>query len=453
MAETIIDRFVVLLGLDTKNFDKNRKAAVKNTKAAQEDLKGSTDALVGSLTKVGGAVATMLLGFDGIRSGVKMFADLNTANAQLGRTAANIGSSVHELDTYRKALELLGGSGKAADDMFSNLSQSDTEFKINKNLTPLFATLQQLGVAAYDGNGGLRQKGAIVEDLAKALQRFDRATAHNLATQAGIGDDLFNYLTLENGVRGDILKKAEAAAILTERQTDAAMETEAAWKGVNQQLDAAKQRLLDIVRPSKQTLDNVTAFISKGNANDEFLDAEIKKNGGGIRGFLKAEANGISGIYESIQRETQAHGGGIEGFWEGLASLVGQGFSGGGATATPAIGAGGTTSGASVANNPGNLRTADLKGFRSFGTLEEGIRAAKRQIDLYRIRDHLNTVRAIVSKWAPRAITTIRKRTYRTWPKRWGSKTPTNCRTIKCRSCCRPCSATKADVRASTWLA
>lgn len=402
MSETVLDRFVVLLRLDTKNFDKGRKDAVRNTKSAQQELKGSTDALTESLKSVGGAVAAMLLGFDSIRGGVKMFADLNTANAQLGRTAANLGSSVHELDTYRKALELLGGSAEGANDIFAKIAQADTEFKINKTLTPFFQMLQQLGVAAYDGNGGLREKGAILEDLAKKLQRYDRATAHNLAAQGGVGDDLFNYLALEDGVRGELLKKAEAAAALTERQTDAAQEVETAWKGVNQQLDVAKQSLLGMVRPSKQTLDSVASFIKKGNENDQFLDAEIAKNGGGIRGFLKAEADGLGGIYESIQRETSAHGGGIEGFWEGLASLVGQGVStNGGGVATPSIGAGGTTGGASVDNNPGNIRAGRGKGFRTFGSLEEGIRAAKHQIDLYRFRDHLNTLRAIISTWAP----------------------------------------------------
>ena len=402
MAETIIDRFVVLLGLDTKNFDKNRKAAVKNTKSAQEELKGSTDALVGSLKNVGFAVGTMLLGFDSLKGGIKMFADLNTANAALGRTAANLGSSVHELDTYRKALELLGGSADAANDAFAKISQGDTEFKLNRTLTPFMQMLQQLGVAAYDGNGALREKGKILEDVAKALQRFDRATAHNYAQQAGISDDLFNYLTLEDQTRGQLLKKAEEAAVLTERQTDQAQELAAAWKGVTQQIDVAKQSLLQMVTPSKKTLDNVASFIKTGNNNDEFLDAEIAKNGGGIRGFLKAEAQGLSGVFESIQRETHEKGGGIEGFWEGLAALIGEGATGQqGAVATPAVGAGGTTSGASVENNPGNIRTADLHGFRSFTTLGEGIRAAKRQIDLYRIRDHLNTVRAIVAKWAP----------------------------------------------------
>jgi hypothetical protein len=58
--------------------------------------------------------------------------------------------------------------------------------------------------------------------------------------------------------------------------------------------------------------------------------------------------------------------------------------------------------------NPGNLRAngftgslgVDPRGYAVFDTLHHGIRAAARQLDLYGKRG-LNTVRMIVSTWAP----------------------------------------------------
>ncbi|GBQ07274.1 structural protein [Saccharibacter floricola] len=66
-------------------------------------------------------------------------------------------------------------------------------------------------------------------------------------------------------------------------------------------------------------------------------------------------------------------------------------------------------------NNPGNLRFArqdgarpedpahPKQGFAVFNTPEEGLSALKRQLTLYNTRDHLDTVEAIINKYAPRS--------------------------------------------------
>lgn len=53
-------------------------------------------------------------------------------------------------------------------------------------------------------------------------------------------------------------------------------------------------------------------------------------------------------------------------------------------------------------HNPGNLRApGQPTGFQSFASDDDGIRAMARQLRLYQNRDNLNTVRGIVSKYAP----------------------------------------------------
>lgn len=53
-------------------------------------------------------------------------------------------------------------------------------------------------------------------------------------------------------------------------------------------------------------------------------------------------------------------------------------------------------------NNPGNLRPpGQSTGFQRFETPEAGVSAMVRQLDLYRDRNNLNTVQAIISRWAP----------------------------------------------------
>lgn len=53
-------------------------------------------------------------------------------------------------------------------------------------------------------------------------------------------------------------------------------------------------------------------------------------------------------------------------------------------------------------NNPGNLRVPGSPNkFQQFATPAEGLRAMSRQLQLYQSRDHLDTIRGIVSKYAP----------------------------------------------------
>lgn len=53
-------------------------------------------------------------------------------------------------------------------------------------------------------------------------------------------------------------------------------------------------------------------------------------------------------------------------------------------------------------NNVGNMRPpGKSEGFQQFGSVEEGLAAIDKQLKIYSERDGLNTVRGIVSKWAP----------------------------------------------------
>jgi hypothetical protein len=55
-------------------------------------------------------------------------------------------------------------------------------------------------------------------------------------------------------------------------------------------------------------------------------------------------------------------------------------------------------------NNPGNLKVPGQNTFQSFGSIEEGIAAVDKQLDLYRKRDGLNTISEIVNKYAPPGV-------------------------------------------------
>lgn len=59
--------------------------------------------------------------------------------------------------------------------------------------------------------------------------------------------------------------------------------------------------------------------------------------------------------------------------------------------------------GAPSDTNPGNIRFPGVnKGFAAFESSEAGVRAIARQVKLYEVRDHLDTIRKIIAKYAPK---------------------------------------------------
>ena len=93
---TVIDSLVVLLGLDASNYKKGREQAQKETGETARKVQAAADDISKSLLDVGKSVATLFLGFETASGFGKWLANLNSGEAALGRTAANIGMSAHE---------------------------------------------------------------------------------------------------------------------------------------------------------------------------------------------------------------------------------------------------------------------------------------------------------------------------------------------------------------------
>jgi hypothetical protein len=54
-----------------------------------------------------------------------------------------------------------------------------------------------------------------------------------------------------------------------------------------------------------------------------------------------------------------------------------------------------------IVNNPGNLRPVGGAGFQQFSTPEEGIAAADKNLQIYGEKHGINTLRGVISRWAP----------------------------------------------------
>ncbi len=422
---TIIDSLVVLLGLDASNYKKGREQAEKETKETARVAKGSADEITKSLAEVGKTIAGLFLGFESATGFAKFLGNVNASEAALGRTAANIGMNVHELNKWGNAVELAGGSAADAQAAFIQLTNDAEKFFVTGEASNLIKTLQQYGISLKDSNGQLRNRGEIFEELANKTAIYGRQYQNFLFKQAGLQQGEIDYLALTRAEREQKLALAERDNAVTEETVRKAQELQMYWRNIGLQIQAAGQMILTAVTPTVEQL--LKVFGGVDGAVDGFaaglkvvgtiaigikaifanIGDWIGANAASVMALLHGDFKGAANIlrlHEKAQAERdEKTGADINDLWEGRTSLAQANTvarSGGGAPVSDT----GTTTYRN--HNPGNLRPyragqpVDSRGFRVFGSDAEGRAALDSDIDAKRA-EGLNTIAQIIAKYAP----------------------------------------------------
>lgn len=203
---SIIDSFIITLGLDAapyekgsrqaiSAFKKTRDEALKNTKQINESTKKLAESF--NLVK-NGAIAffATLLGARGIKDFIENVA---AANAQLARLSANLSESPQMLTAWGAAVERIGGKSEDAVSSITSLSRAFFDLKNNGKALPdsIYRVFAAAKMTVNPG-GGVDQ---FLNDMAKALQslsKHDRTAAYFFGKDAGLSDSMIN-LMIEHG--------------------------------------------------------------------------------------------------------------------------------------------------------------------------------------------------------------------------------------------------------------
>lgn len=417
MPATIIDALVVTLGLDGGPYKRAARDAAREQAKLKESVKKGSNEVGDALKDVGRQVATLVLGFEGIKGAISFFAELNVGQANLGRFSKNLGESAREVNTWDSAVELAGGSAKNAEADLMGLSNSLTALKATGEVSPLVLLFQRMGVAIFDAQGKTRKLTDLYKDLGDKLKQYNRADAFNLGRQAGLSEDTLNLILQERGERERLLQLAESNNRVTEESVKQAAELQEEWRGIGQAVRGFGIQILSFVTPYVKDLFGWIQNIFTGVKNTGFLQGVFTVLGGAIRvvvDLVKVAWSGLSQLFDLLANSKA--GKFLVGLLEKLKGFGKEFVSQADRFAdeyapSDKKAAGATTPTARARtnadrNNPGNLRYAGQAGatneggFAAFPTLARGIQAANRQLDLYTQRG-LNTISKIVQKWAP----------------------------------------------------
>ena len=410
---TVIDSLVVLLGLDASNYKKGREQAQKETDETSRKVQESADHITKSLLDVGKSVATLFLGFETASGFGKWLAGLNSGEATLGRTAANIGMSAHELNKWGNAVKLAGGDASDAQGEFSQLTEDFQKMNTTGEQSALLQFLRARSVNIRDANGNLRNQGEILEELADKTAQYGRQYQVTMFRQAGLSQGEINYLTQSKALREDQLRLAERNNGVTEDSVAKAQKLQEYWRNIGTQIESVGQKILTTVTPA---IEKTLGFVMQ--MFDEF------KNTGGldriaqtfriIGGFAQAIGNSVkywSGSDSPISKFNDYNNFMFKQYGK-LLDLLDPGKVNKPSTrapsgpATPVVSPSADTTGryapppgskAARFNNPGNILDA-AGNERQYATPEEGQAALERDLAI-KMRRGLKTVDAIITAY------------------------------------------------------
>lgn len=297
---TVIDSLVVLLGLDDANFKKGRERAEKETKDTARHTKSAADDITKSLTEVGRSVAAMFLGFESVSGFAKFLGHLNEGEAALGRTAANVGMSAHELNKWGSAVELAGGSAADAQAAFSQLTEDFQKMNTTGEQSSLLQFFRNRGVNIRDSNGALRDQGTLFEELADKTARYGRQYQVTMLRQAGLSQGYINYLVQSKDLRDEQLRLAERDNAVTDETVRKAAELQQYWRNIGLQIQAAGQMILTAVTPA---LTQMLKVFGDVNASSDEFAAGLKLIGSAaivIKGIFSGIGDALGGLAAAI---------------------------------------------------------------------------------------------------------------------------------------------------------
>ena len=250
---TVIDSFVVELGLDPKKFTQGQQQAFNAAKkledqqvATAKNVEHSADRAATAISGIRTQALQMLAVFTGGRGLVNFATDLTQVNAGLGRLERNIGVSVSDINKWQGAARLFGGDAQKMAQSFQSISDAFAGWKIGVE-NPLIADLRAISTAGgtvIDVNKGVEQS---FKDLAanlKAIHDRDPATAGLLGRRIGLDPALHDLLIRGPEAIEKVLAYMNKLGVATNNQTDAFGELEKRFSQMGLKAESLGRKLL-----------------------------------------------------------------------------------------------------------------------------------------------------------------------------------------------------------------
>lgn len=201
---TVIDSFMITLGLDPTDFNKGIDEADKKT-----------ESFASKLTKKGTAAAAAFLSFGTIIAQVKSL--VAEADA-VSKVADRIGASAPDLYAWGNAAELSGGSVMGLFNSVEGLNKQLARIAVTgkSRILPFF---EQLGVAVVDDSGKVRNVFDVLRDLAGAVEGMSKLESQGILSSLQLDEGTIGLLQGGRQALDDLIKRQKDLGYFTKEDT------------------------------------------------------------------------------------------------------------------------------------------------------------------------------------------------------------------------------------------
>jgi hypothetical protein len=356
-STTVIDRLLVSLGLDTRDFTKGEKTVAAATLDLERKTKASANGMSAGLGKLAARWLTVAAAITAVKKVVSVIDDAAESTRKLGIDAQNYDIAASRLRNFENAVQMMGGSAEEARKTVAGFQRSIFDLAYNGQVSDSLMMLARLGVQFQTATGEARNFNDVVLDTADAIQTaqaqgMSRSNAFQFLQQAGFDQGTAQLILSGRANIEAEQGKQEQRFQVTPGALKGAEDTNRSAIDFEQQAEALKVKGLEVGAGSAQNF---------------------------VRDLIAHPSTALDHLSDAA-----THAGTALEDWALKATGVSRGMRN---------------------NNPGNIRAlkgqkADRHGFRVYDTMEEGIKAARHQLALYESRG-LTTAQQAISTWAP----------------------------------------------------
>jgi hypothetical protein len=256
MSATVLDSFVVLLGLDPTQFDKvanEQEKRAKNEKDAAlkrgTEIEGSAKKQRAAFNALKGELLGLLTVFTAGKAVKDFVRDTINGDAAIGRLSRNIGVSAQDISAWQGVIRGAGGSSEDASKDLSLLASAAQEISLTGQ-SRLIPYLNLLHVSLSD----LQDPSGTLLKIADAFSRMDPRQAAELGREMGFSPATVSTLERGRDAVASMLAEQRKLAPVTEANTRAAEELQRNIADLTTESGGFGRELLGNVAPALLTL-------------------------------------------------------------------------------------------------------------------------------------------------------------------------------------------------------
>lgn len=292
MTTSVLDSFVLEMGIDASKFTSGQRETLESFKHAQEESKRvggeietqgkKINEFLSGMKRAALGIAAVFLGGMGIKEFTSFLTNLDAAT---GRVAKTMDISAQELSAWQGAAQQLGGSAEGITGTLQGLSSEMNKFVLTGQ-TSLLGVLTPLGVSLYNANGQLKTSTELFQDISNAVQGMDPARARAMLTMLGYDQGAVNVAVSGQKALAEALDKARKSTP-SDDDVRRAHEYQKELALLDRSATGLGRTLFNLAAPGLIALfDKITDLLQKWNMTKEEAAKASEENRGKMGAIL-----------------------------------------------------------------------------------------------------------------------------------------------------------------------